>query len=352
MIHNTIEKRISTEENGLRLDRCLRLWIPHLQQSIIEKAARKGLLKISGIKAKPSQRLEEGQTLSFPSSFLNLEERIEEKIITSLTHGDRKWLKGLILYEDGDILVLNKPAGIAVQSGTKQKRSLDAMLLQYDETYTPRLVHRLDKDTSGVWVVAKTLPMARWLTNAFKERTVQKTYWALVYGVPREKKGIISLSLAKKPDLKGEKVRVDLHSGLNATTAYRVIEVSEGRASWLELTPLTGRMHQLRVHCAEGLKTPILGDGKYGGKEAFLLGHKALQLHARKLTIPLPSGGDMTFEAPLSEEMKKAFQELGFAGIAQENTNGRRLQAESKRVREESMKVNAEFSTIEQDPEV
>lgn len=312
MINTPNEKRISAEENGLRLDRCLRLWIPHLQQSLIEKAARRGLLKLAGTKAKPSQRVAEGQILSFPSSFLNLEERVEEKTPAPLTHADRKWLKELILYEDDDILVLNKPAGIAVQGGTNQSKSLDEMLLQYDETCTPRLVHRLDKDTSGVWVVSKTLPMARWLTNAFKERTVQKMYWALVYGVPQKKEGIISLSLAKKPDPMGEKVRVDLQAGLNATTAYRVIEAAGHRVAWLELTPHTGRTHQLRVHCAEGLKTPILGDGKYGGKEASLLGHRTLHLHARKLTIPLPQGGDMTFEAPLSEEMRKSFEELGF----------------------------------------
>lgn len=305
------EKRISAEENGLRLDRCLRLWVPHLPQSLIEKAARRGLLKIAGNKAKPSQRVAEGQMLSFPSSFLNLEERTEEKTPVPLTHADRKWLKELILYEDDDILVLNKPAGIAVQGGTNQHKSLDEMLLQYDETCTPRLVHRLDKDTSGVWVVAKTLPMARWLTNAFKERTVQKMYWALVCGVPQNKEGLISLSLAKKPDLHGEKVRVDLHTGLNAKTTYRVIRAMDPVA-WLELIPHTGRTHQLRVHCAEGLNTPILGDGKYGGKAATLLGHKNLHLHARKLTIPLPQGGEMTFEAPLSEEMRKSFEELGF----------------------------------------
>lgn len=188
------------------------------------------------------------------------------------------------------------------------------MLLQYDETCRPRIVHRLDKDTSGVLVFAKTLPMARWLTNAFKERMMGKTYWALVCGVPPQKEGVISLALAKKPDPKGEKVRVDVHTGLSATTAYRILKVLDQGVSWLELTPHTGRTHQLRVHCAEGLKTPILGDGKYGGKEAMLLGRKTLHLHARQLTLPLPHGGEMTFEAPLSEEMVETMRELGFEG--------------------------------------
>lgn len=311
MTATTTEKKISAEENGLRLDRCLRLWIPHLPQSVIEKAARKGLLKIEGDKAKPPQRVEEGQILSFPSFFLNLEELEVEKKPKPLTSGDRKWLKNLILFENKEILVLNKPAGIAVQGGTNQKKSLDEMLLHYDETYTPRLVHRLDKETSGVWVVAKTLPMARWLTQAFKERTVQKMYWALVLGIPQKRKGEVSLSLVKKPDPIGEKVRVDSQTGLKALTSYRVIKTLSDRVAWLELIPHTGRTHQLRVHCAEGLKTPILGDGKYGGREASLLGHKTLHLHARRLTIPLPHGGELTFEAPLSEDMRKSFEALG-----------------------------------------
>ena len=194
MTENIIEKRISPEENGIRLDRCVRLWIPHLPQSVIEKAARKGLLKVEGNKAKPSHRVEEGQILSFPSFFADYEERVEETRPTILTNADRKWLKGMILYEDADILVLNKPAGIAVQSGTNQKKSLDAMLVEYMDDYRPRLVHRLDMDTSGVLVFAKTLPMARWLTNAFKERTVQKTYWTLVCGVPQKRVEISRIS--------------------------------------------------------------------------------------------------------------------------------------------------------------
>ncbi|MBA3813650.1 MAG: RluA family pseudouridine synthase [Alphaproteobacteria bacterium] len=312
MTDNFIEQTISAEESGARLDRCLRLWIPYLPQSVIEKTARKGLLRVEGKKAKPSHRVEEGQTLSFPSFFLDLEDRVEEKRPTILTHADKKWLKSLILYEDADLLVLNKPAGIVVQSGTKQRKSLDAMLVAYNETYRPRLVHRLDLDTSGVLVFAKTLPMARWLANAFKERTVQKIYWALVSGVPQQKEGIISLSLTKKQDSTGEKIRVDMETGVKAMTTYRVIEALGHRVAWLELMPQTGRTHQLRIHCAEGLKTPILGDGKYGGKEALLLAGKNLHLHARTLIIPLPHGKTMTFEAPLPKEMEDTFQELGF----------------------------------------
>ncbi len=308
-----ITKVVSSEEGGVRLDRCLRLWIPKLPQGLIEKAARKGLLKLNGVKAKPSLRVEEGQSLSFPKSFVSLEEEAPQEKSLALTHADRKWIKDLILFQGEDMLVLNKPAGIAVQSGTNQRKSLDAMMKAYDETTKPRLVHRLDQDTSGVLVFALTLPMARWLTKAFKDRNVQKTYWAIVCGVPHPKEGLISLPLSKKPE--GEKVRVDREEGLSATTFYRVIEALGNRLAWLELTPKTGRTHQLRVHCAEGLKTPILGDGKYGGKDAFPLGRTPLHLHARALTLPLPHGESMTFEAPLPKELQETFTELGFEGV-------------------------------------
>jgi 23S rRNA pseudouridine955/2504/2580 synthase len=308
MEHTT--KTISSEEEGMRLDRCLRLWIPKLPQSLIEKAARKGFLKVNDTKAKPSLRLQEGQIVSFPESFRNLALEAPQKKSLILTQADRKWLKGLILFQNSEIIVLNKPAGIAVQSGTKQNRSLDAMMKAYDETLKPRLVHRLDQDTSGILVFALSLPMARWLTQAFKDRTVQKTYWALVCGVPRKKEGLISLPLSKKPE--GEKVRVDKEGGLSATTYYRVIETLGTRMAWLELNPKTGRTHQLRVHCAEGLKTPILGDGKYGGKDAFPLGRTSLHLHARALILPLSTGELITFEAPLPKDLQETFKELGF----------------------------------------
>lgn len=315
MAEELIEKTVSTEESGVRLDRCLRLWVSRLPQGLIEKAARKGILKVQGTKAKPSTRVEEGDIISFPKSFLDLSEEGPEKKSKVLTAADKKWLKGLILFEDADIVVLNKPGGIAVQSGTKQTKSLDALMATYYEDCKPRLVHRLDRDTSGVLVMAKTLPMARWLTQAFKERTVQKIYWALVCGIPKKKEGVISLALSKKPDPIGEKVRVDQEEGVRATTYYRILETLGNRIAWLELAPKTGRTHQLRVHCAEGLGTPILGDGKYGGQEAFSFGRKSLHLHARALILPLPQGKTMTFEAPLSKNMQETFQELGFQDV-------------------------------------
>lgn len=303
-----IIKIAALDEDGVRLDRCLRIWIPHLPQSLIEKAARKGLLKINGLKAKPRDRVEEGQTISFPKSFEELTHEIPIQPLVTLTVAERKWLKDLILYQDDDIVVLNKPIDISVQGGTGQTRSLDAMMTVYDDTCTPRLVHRLDQETSGVLVFARTLPMARWLTEAFRMRTVQKIYWALVCGVPNQKEGTISLPLSKKPE--GEKIRVEQDNGLPAITHYHVMDTFENRFSLLELTPETGRTHQLRVHLAEGLKTPILGDGKYGGKAAFPYGRTSLHLHAHGLSFPLPKGDFITVEAPLPVRFQKTFEEL------------------------------------------
>lgn len=308
-------RKVTREEAHTRFDKCLRLWIPHLPQSLIEKAARKGLVQVDGAKAKPSQRVEEGQTLLFPEEFLLIERGVEKRPLKSLAAEDKKWLKSLILYEDAALMVLNKPAGIAVQGGTKQHKSLDTMMKAYDEKTKTRLVHRLDRDTSGLLVFAKSLPVARVLTRAFKERKVTKIYWALVCGVPKQKEGQIILPLSKKQDVQGEKVRVDMKEGVKAVTSYRVLEALGRKMAWLELIPQTGRTHQLRVHCAEGLKTPILGDGKYGGKEAYPFGRVPLHLHARSLTIPYPQGKTMSFEAPLPKVLQETFDEYGFGRV-------------------------------------
>jgi len=226
---------------------------------------------VDGKKAKTSHRVLEGQKVSYPTHFKTLEIEVPYHEDPPLTNAERKWLKSLIIYEDAEIVVINKPAGIPVQKGTKQHKAFDAYMDAYYEEGKARLVHRLDKDTSGILVMAKTLPMARWLTQAFKERTVHKTYWAIVCGVPQKKEGLISLSLSKKADPTFEKVQVDEVNGLHATTYFRTIEALGNTLAWLELSPKTGRTHQLRVHCAQGLKTPILGDGKYGGTDALFL---------------------------------------------------------------------------------
>lgn len=300
-------KIVSSQESGARLDRCLRLWCAHLPQSLVEKASRKGLLTINGQKAQPSDRVQEGQTVAFPSSFLSLSTPTPLSKPLVLTPAERSWLQTLILYQDKELIVLNKPAGIAVQSGTQIKKSLDVLMKAYDSKGTPRLVHRLDQDTSGLLVFARTLPMARWLTQSFKDRTIEKTYWALVQGVPLKAKGVICLPLSKKPEK--EKIKVDSEAGLPATTFYRVMQTFSDGTTWLELKPKTGRTHQLRIHCAESLKTPIVGDRKYGGKAVTGKQRTFLHLHAAELILPLPMEKNLRFRAPLpplfQEEINK-----------------------------------------------
>ena len=221
-----------------------------------------------------------------------------------------------MLYRDSDVIVLDKPAGLAVQGGTKTVRHLDAMLeaLRFGRAERPRLVHRLDKDTSGVLLLARSANAAARLSAAFRKGAVQKLYWALVLGVPRPARGLIELPLAKRARRSGERVVVD-DGGKAAATAYTVIDAAGRRMAWLALRPQSGRTHQLRVHCA-ALGTPILGDRKYGGASAVLPGTAAapgLNLHARAIEFPRPDGkGDLRVVAPLPEHMRETWRRLGF----------------------------------------
>jgi 23S rRNA pseudouridine955/2504/2580 synthase len=233
---------------------------------------------------------------------------------------DEGLLRQLVLYRDDTAIVLNKPAGLAVQGGSKTGRHVDGLLdtLRFDSGERPRLVHRLDKDTSGVLLIARTAAAAAFFTRAFREKTTRKIYWAAVVGLPKLPQGRIDLPLAKGAGRGGERVQVDDEDGKSAVTYYRVIDHTGGRASWLALLPITGRTHQLRAHCA-ALGTPILGDGKYGGGAALLTGIVAatgLHLHARSLDIPSPAGGLLRVTAPLPPHMRETWNALGFDGDA------------------------------------
>jgi 23S rRNA pseudouridine955/2504/2580 synthase len=225
----------------------------------------------------------------------------------------------MILHEDNDLIILNKPAGLAVQGGTGSDRNLDAMLaaLVGRKAQKPRLVHRLDKDTSGVLVLAKTARVAAELGKVFRGRDAQKLYWGLAVGLPHPRQGEINAPLAKGGGAGQERVSVveqGDRTGQKAVTRYAVVDQAGNRASWLAMMPLTGRTHQLRVHCAL-LGTPILGDGKYGGREAFLPGAdvaRQLHLHARRLILPHPAGGVLDVTAPLSPHMDRAWRAFNF----------------------------------------
>jgi 23S rRNA pseudouridine955/2504/2580 synthase len=230
---------------------------------------------------------------------------------------DRQLVRTLVLYRDDDVLVLDKPPGLAVQGGTGTERHLDGMLgaLRFGAAERPRLVHRLDRDTSGVLLLGRNAASARALAEAFRRRTTRKIYWAITVGVPRPFQGKIDLPLAKLPGKAGERMAPDEAEGKRAVTYYKVLEHMGKKAAWVALWPVTGRTHQLRVHLA-ALGTPIMGDGKYGGKAAFLSGERIsrkLHLHARAITLPHPkSGRPLSVTAPLPEHMRASWRLFGF----------------------------------------
>ena len=223
-----------------------------------------------------------------------------------------------MIYRDDEILVLDKPAGLAVQGGSGLSHHLDAMLdgLRFDAAERPRLTHRLDKDTSGVLVLARTRAAARWVTEGFRRKTIRKLYWAAVAGVPEIAQGRIRLKLGKKRGAGGqEKMDADAEDAKRAETLYRIVDrVGRKAVAWLAMEPVTGRTHQLRAH-ALAMETPILGDGKYGGAEAFPdlpVKIRMLQLHARRIVIKHPSGGVIDVVAPLPPHMAETWKALGF----------------------------------------
>jgi 23S rRNA pseudouridine955/2504/2580 synthase len=224
----------------------------------------------------------------------------------------------MVLYRDGSVLVLDKPHGLAVQGGPGIARNLDAMLdaLRFGSAERPRLVHRLDRDTSGVLLLGRTPAATAKLAAAFRGREVEKVYWAVVVGQPPGPEGRVDLALAKLGGgPRGERTTAvdDPKEGTRAITDFRTLDSARRRVAWMELRPVTGRTHQLRVHCAEGLGCPILGDGKYGGEAAHhddLPGQ--LHLHARSLRLPHPEGGVLEAAAPLPPHMKETFAYFGF----------------------------------------
>jgi 23S rRNA pseudouridine955/2504/2580 synthase len=218
-------------------------------------------------------------------------------------------------YRDDHILALNKPPGLAVQGGTNTRVHVDGLLdaLRFGKAERPRLVHRLDKDTSGVLVLGRTAASTRWLAAGFRERKVRKLYWALVAGVPQPKEGVIRAPLAKLPGRRGDKVSVS-EQGKPAETVYRVLEHAGRTVASVAIEPLTGRTHQIRAHMALVLGTPVLGDGKYGAGKAFPDGVPVtgLQLHAAALELPMPSGSPLCIAAPIPISMRDLYGFLGF----------------------------------------
>jgi 23S rRNA pseudouridine955/2504/2580 synthase len=224
----------------------------------------------------------------------------------------------MVIYEDDHAFVLNKPPGLATQGGTKTHQHLDRLLDGLaGEAGRPKLVHRLDKDTSGALLVARSARAAGHFAKAFSGRTAKKVYWAIVVGVPDRAEGVIDAPLAKQPGTGGEKMHVDPENGLPARTRWRLVDRAGNRAAWVELQPLTGRTHQLRAHMT-AIGHPIVGDAKYGGAEAFLTGgiSRKLHLHARRIRIDAPEGGKIDVTAELPAHFAETLNTIGFSPMA------------------------------------
>jgi 23S rRNA pseudouridine955/2504/2580 synthase len=304
---------VAADEADLRLDRWFKRHFPALTHGRLEKLLRTGQVRVDGKRATSNLRLIAGAAIRVPP--LPQEAAPPPAEPRPISAKDARALREAVLYKDDDMLAIDKPAGLAVQGGSKLDRHLDAMLdvLRFDAAERPRLVHRLDRDTSGVLLLARSARAAAGLAAAFRDKTTRKTYWAIVVGVPKIRLGRIDLPLAKLLGRAGERVVPD-EEGKSAVTEYRVLDHAGQKAAWLELSPLTGRTHQLRAHCA-ALGTPILGDGKYGGAKAHLnLGASGrhLMLLARSISIRAPGGHEVTITAPIPPHMAAAFEALGF----------------------------------------
>ena len=306
---------VADEETDLRLDRWFRRHYPDLGYGRLAKLLRTGQVRVDGRRVKAGARLAPGQSVRVPplASDGSKKRAKPNADRPAFSDEDASNLQAAIIYRDNDIIALNKPAGLAVQGGTGTTRHLDAMLdvLTFDASERPRLVHRLDKDTSGVMLLARNVTAASKLTAAFRDRETKKTYWALVVGIPTPKRGLINQPLAKRRGAGGEKVMAD-EDGTRASTYYTILDTAARRATWLAMRPITGRTHQLRVH-ATVLGNPIVGDGKYGGSSAFLTGiANKLHLHSSSITFRHPRSGElMKMAAPLTGHMAETWKFLG-----------------------------------------
>ena len=310
-------RAVIADEADIRLDRWLRRHFPALTQGVIERLCRTGQIRVDGHRAAAASRLAPGQTVRIPP--LPTGPAAPPAAPTADVRL-RESLERMVLYRDDQVLVLDKPPGLPTQGGPGITRHLDGMLaaLADGQDDRPLLVHRLDRDTSGVLVVARTRGVAAQLAAAFRSRAMEKTYWAVVVGRPVPVAGRIDLPLARRdPGPGGARVAPaapDDTAAARAITAYRTLDHAGRRLAWLELLPLTGRTHQLRVHCA-AIGAPILGDAAYGAApmEGMAAG---LHLHARRLVLPHPAGGTLTVEAPLPAHMAATFRALGFTAPA------------------------------------
>jgi len=297
--------KIKQEDDGIRLNRWFLREYPALSLGRLQKLLRTKQIKIDGKKAESSTRLLAGQELRIPP--LDNEKKVEEN--KALSKIDAEYIMSMVIYKDDNIIVLNKPSGLAVQGGTNTVKHIDGMLeaLMFDNNEKPRLVHRIDKETSGLLVLARNRKSAELLTKAFREKDLKKTYLALVRGCPEQKEGIIKYSLEKV----GEKMEV-VEDGQKAITEIKVLDNTGKKFALVEAHPLTGRTHQIRAHL-EAIGNPILGDNKYFGKERLRLKEikDKLYLHAYKIDLSNIYNKKTIVTADLPEHFKEACQYFG-----------------------------------------
>lgn len=329
--------RVSPDEGEQRLDRWLKKRFPQLSQGAVEKMCRTGQLRVDGGRVKAATRLEVGQQVRVPPlpDAAPAAPRISRG--PRIPESDQAMIRAAVLWRDEHVIALNKPPGLPSQGGSGQgSRHVDGLTeaLMFGFKDRPKLVHRLDKDTSGVLLLARTDRVARALSEAFRAKTTRKIYWAAVAGVPHPRMGTVRYGLVKAPGRgrggEGEKMiavhprDIDTTEGAKrATTDYAVLDALGSRVSWCALVPITGRTHQLRAHMAE-LGHPIVGDGKYGGSGQENLGDgwgaqlggeisRKLHLHARSISFDHPiTGKRITLTAPLPEHMQRTWKTLGW----------------------------------------
>ena len=305
---------VGFDDDGIRLDRWFKRHLPDTSFTVVAKWARTGQLRVDGARATPGDRIVAGQQLRVPPPEPAREAARPERERVPLTPDQVAFAQEMVIHRDPQAFVLNKPPGLATQGGTKTAEHVDGLLdALADGPRRPKLVHRLDKDTSGALLVARSSRAAAFFAKTFSSRTAKKVYWALVVDVPSIDDGVIDLPLAKQPGTGGEKMHVDEAEGAPARTRYRVIERAGNRCAWVELQPFTGRTHQLRVHMA-AIGHPIVGDGKYGGAAAFLTGgiSRKMHLHARRLRVDHPDSGQIDVSADLPTHFAESLNSLGF----------------------------------------
>ncbi len=311
---------VTDDEADIRLDRWLRRHVPALTQGVIQRWCRTGQVRVDGARAGADARLNPGQVVRIPPPPDTTEtEAAPPAVDPALT----REILALVVYQDPQLIVLNKPQGLPTQGGPGIRRHVDQMLdgLREPGGPKPRLVHRLDRETSGVLVVARTPGVAARLAAAFRSRAVEKTYWAVVVGRPVPVEGRIEANLIRVDGFKGERAAVagpyDTTDVVASITDFRTLDHAARKLAWMELKPLTGRTHQLRVHMAS-IGAPILGDRPYGvekeGRNSAMIDGlgDTLHLHARRISFPHPAGGTLAVEAPLPPHMMDTFRTLGF----------------------------------------